>query len=296
MLLGVPMLEDLAPAKINLFLHVLGRRSDGYHLLESLVSFADIGDRLALVPAAGLALRIDGPFGEGLAGEADNLVLKAARAFAAHIGGAGLGAFHLTKNLPVASGLGGGSSDAAAALRLMARLNGLRLDDPRLMDCARFLGADVPVCLQAGPRLMRGIGHELGPVLEASTMPALLVNPGIAVETRAVFAGLGLSAGERHVFEEPPGTPDATEGPVERLKRSTVNHLEVPAKAVAPVINTVIESLAAQPGCRIARMSGSGATCFALFSTDAEVRATAQAIGAAYPCWWVAPCRITMPS
>lgn len=283
------MLSEFAPAKINLFLHVLGRRADGYHLIESLVSFADIGDRLTLEPGPGLALNVAGPFGDGLGGEADNLVLKAARAFAAHIPRAVLGHFHLVKTLPVASGIGGGSSDAAAALRLLAQANGIAQNDPRLFDCAALIGADVPVCLAAKPRLMRGIGHELGPALATRAMPALLVNPGIAVETRAVFSALGLQPGER-------ATPDmgAGEAGFQPLL-GTRNDLAAPAGRIAPEIGEVLAALWAQEGCVFARMSGSGATCFGLFEEEAAARVTAEVLGRAHSGWWVAPCRIGVP-
>lgn len=289
------MLSDLAPAKINLFLHVLGRRADGYHSLESLVSFADIGDDLALDPGPALSLVIDGPMAAGLATEDDNLVLRAGRLFAEAFPEAGTGRFHLTKNLPVASGIGGGSSDAAAALRLLASANKIEPFDPKIMNCARALGADVPVCLETRPRLMRGIGHELGPVLSFLDQPAVLINPGVALETRAVFAALGLKPGERHV---PPGTVDipiAGMGALLRLRTASRNHLEPPARKLASKISRVIDALDRQPGCRLARMSGSGATCFALFESDASAQDAADSIKAIHYRWWVRPCRIQVP-
>lgn len=282
------MITEFAPAKLNLFLHVLGRREDGYHQLESLVSFADVGDRLGLEPGAPLGLSLSGPFGAGLAGEGDNLILKAARAFAAHVSGARLGAFHLDKNLPVASGIGGGSTDAAAALRLLARANGVALDDLRLMDAARLLGADVPVCLEAAPRLMRGIGHELGPKLEARAVPALLVNPGVAVSTASIFGKLGLQPGERRM------------APATGVLAATRNDLAAPAIALEPVIAQVLASLEAAPGATFVRMSGSGATCFALFESADARDAAAGRIGLSDETipsmrWWSAPCDVQMP-
>lgn len=270
------LLSDFAPAKLNLFLHVLGRREDGYHLLESLVSFASVGDRLWLEPSAPLGLGVSGPFSAELASEGDNLILKAARAFVAHVSGARTGAFLLEKNLPIASGIGGGSTDAAAALRLLARLNGVALDDPRLMDAARTLGADVPVCLDPALRLMRGIGHELGPKLAARPVPALLVNPGVGVPTGPIFVRLGLKPGERRV--------DAGE---ER------NDLAPPAITLAPVIGQVLDTLGAQPGVALSRMSGSGATCFAVFGDDAARNAAFKALTPQG--WWLAPCTLLMP-
>lgn len=275
------MIDEFAPAKLNLFLHVLGRREDGYHLLESLVSFASVGDRLTFEPGATLGLSIEGPFGAGLVAEGDNLILRAARAFAAHISGARLGIFTLEKNLPIASGIGGGSADAAAALRLLARANGVPLEDTRLMDAARILGADVPVCLEAAPRLMRGIGHELGPQLTSRAVPALLVNPGVAVSTAAIFGRLGLLPGERRAA---PATGDLA---------ATRNDLAGPAMALEPVIARVLARLEAAPGAFFARMSGSGATCFALFDSADARDAAATAITPTH--WWIAPCDVQLP-
>lgn len=283
------MLTDLAPAKINLFLHLLGRREDGYHLLESLVGFADAGDGLSLEPGRPLSLVIEGPMAAGLAAEDDNLILRAGRLFAGAYPEAGTGRFHLVKNLPVASGIGGGSSDAATALRLLARLNGIATSDPPLLAVARALGADVPVCLEAQPRLMRGIGHELGPALAFKAEPALLVNPGVAVETRAVFSAIGLAPGERF-------TPPARgKEPGPAFARERRNDLEAPALALAPEIGGVLAALCGEAGCRVARMSGSGATCFALFDTEAAARAAAEALAARNSHWWVRPCRLQIP-
>ena len=289
------MLRDLAPAKINLFLHVLGRREDGYHLLESLVGFADVGDDLTLEAGPDLSLTMGGPMAAGLAAEDNNLVLKAARRFSEAFPGTMTGRFHLTKNLPVASGIGGGSSDAAAALRLLAQANAVDPFDPRLMECARALGADVPVCLETRPRLMRGIGHELGPVLRFVDQPAVLINPGVALETSAVFTALGLKSGERHI---PPGIvepPVSGMDALHRLGTTSRNHLEPPAKRLTSRISRVIAALEAQEGCRLARMSGSGATCFALFGSDAAAQNAAESIKAIHYRWWVRPCRIQIP-
>lgn len=283
------MLSDLAPAKINLFLHVLGRREDGYHLLESLVAFADVGDHLTLEPGRPLSLVIEGPMAAGLAAETDNLVLRAARLFAEAFPGAETGRFTLLKRLPVASGIGGGSSDAATALRLLARLNGVSLAEAPLLAIARALGADVPVCLEAQPRLMRGIGHDLGPALSFEGLPALLVNPRVAVETRAVFTALGLKPGARFTpVAEPASGEDLPD-----FARDTRNDLEAPAKALAPDIDKVLAALRASDGCRHARMSGSGATVFALFADEAAQAAAARAAGLAG--WWAEPCRIQIP-
>lgn len=288
------MLREFAPAKINLFLHVLGRREDGYHHLESLVSFADIGDSLTLEPAEKTALSVSGPFSFGLAGD-DNLVLKAVRAFVAVFGRAKTGRFRLVKNLPVASGIGGGSSDAAAALRLLAALNAVKVDDSRLLDAARTLGADVPVCLDpTAPRMMQGIGHDLGNRLHGFRYPAVLVNPGMPVETKRVFEGLALSPGERLSTAAMPDGMEA-EGRFQLLAASR-NDLEQPAIKLVSEISDVLSVLRAEEGCQFARMSGSGATCFAIFDSVLAAKSAAIAIRAHQPDWWAEPCHIKLPS
>ena len=188
---------EKAPAKINLTLRVLGRRADGYHELESLVAFAGVGDALTFAPGGALTLAVSGPTAQAAGDNADNLVLKAARALAGRIAGLTLGGFALSKRLPVAAGLGGGSADAAAALRLLARANGVALDDPRLMQAAQATGSDVPVCLDPKPRLMRGVGDVLSAPLDLPRLFAVLVNPGVAVSTRDVFAALNLASRSR---------------------------------------------------------------------------------------------------
>jgi 4-diphosphocytidyl-2-C-methyl-D-erythritol kinase len=288
------MLREFAPAKINLFLHVLGRREDGYHHLESLVSFADIGDELSLEPDDAASLDVSGPFSSGLGGET-NLVMKAVRAFCANFGRVKTGRFHLVKNLPVASGIGGGSSDAAAALRLLAGANGIPLSDRRLLDAARTLGADVPVCLDPGaPRLMQGIGHELGNRLHGFRYPAVLVNPGMPVETRPVFEALGLRPGDRFAAEKPAPITGVTCGL--HLLESTRNDLEAPAIRLVPEIAEVLAALRASPECQFARMSGSGATCFAIFGTIAGAENAVGAMRRNQPDWWAETCSIKLPS
>lgn len=288
------MLREFAPAKINLFLHVLGRREDGYHHLESLVSFADIGDELALEPGEKPALDVSGPFSFGLGGE-DNLVLKAVRAFSAQFGRVKTGRFHLVKNLPVASGIGGGSSDAAAALRLLAHANGIKPDDPRLMDAARTLGADVPVCLDpSAPRMMQGIGHELGNRLHGFRYPAVLVNPGMAVETRAVFEHLGLNPGQRFRAPKPLAPAENKRGV--NILHATRNDLVEPSSALVPEIADVLDALLAMEGCQFARMSGSGATCFAIFGSVSSAKSAATTLRSERPEWWSEPCHIKLPS
>jgi 4-diphosphocytidyl-2-C-methyl-D-erythritol kinase len=280
-------LVENAPAKVNLTLRVLGRRPDGYHELESLVVFTDVGDTLRLTPGDGLTLAVRGPNAVQAGPDADNLVLKAASALAASIVGVRLGAFELEKMLPVAAGLGGGSADAAAALRLLARANELRLDDVRLYEAACASGADVPVCLEPRPRVMRGIGEILSEPLDLPPLPAVLVNPGVAVATKDVFARWSPPAVPAPLFDWAVAGSIANRDQILRLIGLQANDLEEPAIAVAPAIAETLTALRALSGCRLARMSGSGATCFALFSTAAEAILAARALRARYPQWWV---------
>jgi len=276
-----------APAKINLTLHVLARRADGYHELESLVAFAGIGDDLHLVPGERLSLDVSGPTA-GLAGNGpDNLVLKAARHLAERVEGLKVGAFHLVKRLPVAAGIGGGSSDAAAALRLLAMLNGLPLFHPAVREAARLTGADVPVCLDPRARMMRGIGEELGPSLPMPPLFAVLVNPRVPVETPAVFKALGLQPGQALEGASHP-VPDTTS--VETLLQglqAARNDLEPPARRVQPVVADALASVARTEGCRLARMSGSGATVFGLYEDPRSAADAARFILDSRPDWWV---------
>ncbi|HEV2560047.1 MAG TPA: 4-(cytidine 5'-diphospho)-2-C-methyl-D-erythritol kinase [Microvirga sp.] len=282
-------LATRAPAKINLTLHVLGRRADGYHALESLVAFAGTGDTLSLEPGPALRLKVSGPTAALAGSEADNLVLKAARLLGERVEGLTLGTFHLVKRLPVAAGIGGGSSDAAAALRLLARLNGLPLDHPGLREAARLTGADVPVCLDPRARMMRGAGEELGPTLALPRLHAVLVNPQVPVETPAVFRQFGLAPGEAKEGSAHPAVPEAGSGAADLIEvlRAARNDLEPPARALEPVIGEALAQLAANPACRLARMSGSGATVFGLYADCDEAAAAAKALAAAQPAWWV---------
>jgi 4-diphosphocytidyl-2-C-methyl-D-erythritol kinase len=283
-------LTTRARAKVNLDLRVLGRRADGYHELESLVAFAGVGDALSLDPDAPLAMALTGPQAQGLSADDDNLVLRAARALAAARPGLRLGRFHLVKRLPVASGIGGGSADAAAALRLLARLNGIALTDPLLRETAAGVGADVSVCLESRARLMAGIGEKLGPVLRLPPLFAVLVNPGVAIETIGVFRALGLKAGVSVAEARAAGLagPQLAAGLLGYLA-TTTNDLAAPAQQMAPVIVEVLERLAELPGCRFARMSGSGATCYALFDDCVVSAAAAKTLQRKQPGWWVKP-------
>jgi 4-diphosphocytidyl-2-C-methyl-D-erythritol kinase len=284
--LSVSLVEE-APAKVNLTLRVLGRRSDGYHEIESLVTFASVGDRLSFAPGGVLTLSVSGPSAPDSGETADNLVLKAARALAERVPTVGWGAFTLDKRLPVAAGLGGGSADAAAALRLLARVYGLASDDPLLYAAGRATGADVPVCIDPRTRLMRGIGEILSAPLKLPALQGVLVNPGVAVPTRAVFAGW-----------TPPATPPIPIDPAAvtalygrevllRFLKDQANDLEAPAIAIAPVIADVLAALRGQWRCELARMSGSGSTCFAVFFSAADAITAAEKIHAAHPQWWV---------
>jgi 4-diphosphocytidyl-2-C-methyl-D-erythritol kinase len=276
-----------APAKVNLTLRVLGRRPDGYHELESLVAFADFGDRLTFASGGDLVLSVRGPSAAAAGEGGDNLVLKATRALAALRPGLVFGAFDLDKRLPVAAGLGGGSSDAAAALRLLADANGIDRDDPDLYAAARATGADVPVCLDPRPRIMRGIGEQLSPPLALPPLPAVLVNPGVALPTKAVFAGWTASPEPAARLDEPAlGKLADAHALVQRLVEQT-NDLEPPAMALQPVIAEVLTALRETSGCALARMSGSGATCFGLFGTPDEALAAEKVLSLREPKWWV---------
>ena len=273
---------EFAPAKINLHLHVVGRRDDGYHLLDSLAVFAGIGDRLSVSPSDELSLRLTGPFAAGLEAEADNLVLRAARALGELVGIRPTGALVLEKNLPVASGIGGGSADAGATLRLLSRVWGI---EPAVADRMRIglrLGADVPVCIASQPAIMTGIGEVLTPAPALPPAGLVLLNPGVAISTPAVFRTRSgaLSAPARFPLE---GWRSA-EALADSL-RATRNDLEQPARALAPVIGDCLNALAAAPGCLLARMSGSGATCFGLFASAEVARVVAASL--ARPGWWV---------
>jgi 4-diphosphocytidyl-2-C-methyl-D-erythritol kinase len=273
-------LTEPAPAKLNLFLHVLGRRADGYHLLDSLVAFADIGDVLDAAPAAALSLAIEGPFAAGLSAGPDNLVLRAAMALAAETGVAATGRLTLRKNLPVASGIGGGSADAAAALRLLCRLWGVAPQPAVLARLAARLGADVPVCLAGRASRMGGIGDLLEPAPVLPDCGIMLVNPGIAVPTADVFRA------RQGAWSAPaalPGSwPDAAAMAADL--RALRNDLEPAAVGLQPVIAQVLAAMAGLPGCLMARMSGSGATCVGLF---ADVGSAEHALGGVRQAgWW----------
>jgi len=281
-------LLEKAPAKINLTLRVLGRRSDGYHEIESLVAFADFGDVLRLRTDAAEGLEITGPFGGKSGPIGENLVLKAVLGLRERVAGLRAGNFLLEKNIPVAAGLGGGSADAAAALRLVARVNAIALDDPRLMAAARTTGADVPVCLHPRARIMRGIGEQLSAPIDLPVLSALLVNPLVPLATRDVFSKFaGGGGGDNHSDV----VPKEFNHLIELLEQHD-NDLADAACACAPVIGEILQTLRALPGARLVRMSGSGPTCFALFAAPSEATAAAQKLRAERRDWWVQPAAI----
>ncbi|RYY23176.1 MAG: 4-(cytidine 5'-diphospho)-2-C-methyl-D-erythritol kinase [Sphingomonadales bacterium] len=263
---------EQAPAKLNLALHVRARRADGYHELETLFAFVAFGDRVTVTPADADSFAMTGPFAAGLAGEGDNLVTRAAARFVERFGG-GAHAITLDKHVPVASGIGGGSADAAATLRALGRLHGVA--DEKMFDIADALGSDVPACLLGRTAIGRGRGEQLEVVPGMPDTPVLLFNPGVAVSTAEVFRRWD-------------GVDHGALGSDPLAGR---NDLEAPARAIAPVIGDVLELLAAQPGATLVRMSGSGATCFALF--DSEAACAAAAVALARPGWWVQPTKLT---
>jgi len=284
-------LTERAPAKINLTLHVLGRRADGWHTLESLVALSRGGDTLSLIEGEPLSLSVVGPGAAASGRVENNLVLRAARHFAQRYPGARIGSFYLVKRLPVSAGLGGGSSDAAAALRLLARANAISLGDVGLIDAARATGADVPVCLMGRARMMRGVGDELGPLIALPPLIGLLVNPGEPVATKEVFSLMKIARGAATGFgghsKVYPGM--AADALIASLRKSR-NDMEAAACLLAPVIGDLLAVLAAAPGCRLSRMTGSGATCFALFKDCRSAARAKRAILRAHPSWWAKTC------
>jgi 4-diphosphocytidyl-2-C-methyl-D-erythritol kinase len=271
--------SEAAPAKVNLYLRVTGRRADGYHTLDSLAVFAAAGDVVAAMPADALSLAVTGPEAGALADEPDNLVLRAARALAEHAGLRRGAALTLQKVLPVASGIGGGSADAAATLRALNALWGAGLDAGALRGIAAGLGADVPVCVESRATRMQGIGELLSAVPPLPHFGLLLVNPRVALPTPAVFKA------RRGDFSSPAALPDrfADAAALAAWLRPLGNDLQAAAIGLCPAVAEVIAAIAAQPGCLLARMSGSGATCFGIFPDETAAQIAAGALPAA---WW----------
>lgn len=271
---------EAARAKVNLHLHVTGRRADGYHLLDSLVVFAEAADAVTVAPASALSLSLCGPEAGALAAEADNLVLRAARLLAEAAGRPLPGAaLVLEKRLPVASGIGGGSADAAAALRALNRFWGLGMAADRLEALALRLGADVPVCLASRPARMAGVGEVLTPAPALPDFGMVLANPRVSLPTPRIFAA------RTGAFSAPAAFPSGWADVVAMAAalRSLRNDLEPPAVGLCPPIAEVLAALRALPGALLARMSGSGATCFAIFADAAAAERAAEALPAA---WW----------
>jgi 4-diphosphocytidyl-2-C-methyl-D-erythritol kinase len=275
------VITERAPAKINLFLHVGDKRADGFHPVQSLAVFTDISDELAMEAASDLSLSIEGPFAKDLEGESDNLVLRAARVL-----GGGTAKLTLAKNLPVASGIGGGSADAAAVLRGLRVLWDMKKDDATLRDIAAGLGSDIAACVLSQPCFMEGRGEILRPVESMPRVPMLLVNPGVPVPTKDVFAALQSRSGAEMALPRGRFTDTAD---LLRFLETTRNDLEEPARRIQPVIGDVLGAITALPGALLTRMSGSGATCFGFFADDDCCRRAAAMLTNSHPDWWIAP-------
>ena len=289
----MPALSEDGRAKVNLTLRVIGRRADGYHDIESVVAFADCADHLMLTPGPELDLRTSGPLAQACGATSDNLVIKAAHLLRGRLRDLKVGSFRLDKVLPVAAGIGGGSADAAAALRLLAQLNGLAFDDPRIVEVAQLTGADVPVCVASRACVMTGVGENLQP-LNLPKMPSVMVNPGVPVATKDVFSALGLRNGEllvgaTDVLLQDRSWPETDASVAEWIEAfvEVGNDLEAPALRIQPVIGEVLSALRDAKGAKLARMSGSGATCFAIFADDADAQTAAEKIRRDHPVWWV---------
>lgn len=281
-------LRDTAWAKVNLTLEVRGRRgADGFHEIESVVAFASLGDTVELAPGSALDLVVEGPFATALAG--DNLIVQAAKAVTTLKPGARLGRFRLVKLLPVAAGLGGGSADAAAALRLMDRANPGLLADDRIAALAEGLGSDVKVCLSSQPALICSRGEKVAPLRGFPACGVLLVNPGVSLSTSTVYATLGAAA-----LDAAPASgiePPDFGGDFDRLVRYAsprCNDLQAPAQHLAPQIGAVLAALGGLEGVRLPRMSGSGPTCYGLFASPVEAHRAAGSLATAHPAWWIA--------
>lgn len=273
-----------APAKINLTLHVVGKRDDGYHLLDSLVAFAGVGDTLDFAPADTLSLELTGPTA-GQIPEGENIVIKAARLLAGAAGVNKGAAIRLTKRLPVAAGIGGGSADAAAALKGLMRLWDVSLSPEALNTLALSIGADVPVCLAGTPMRMMGVGEVLEPAPALPPAWLLLVNPMVPLHTPPVFKARTGPFSEADPLTASPGDAAA----LAQALAARRNDLTPPAIIIEPVVGEVLAAIAATADCLLPRMSGSGATCFGLYAGEAQARAAAARVAAAHPAWWVAP-------
>lgn len=275
------MITELARAKVNLCLHVVGQRGDGLHLLDSIVVFPDIGDVLKAEQAEGLTLEIVGEFGAGLSGGEDNLIMQAARFLG--IEGAHL---RLQKNLPVASGIGGGSADAAAAIRALCEVWDMGM--PNAANLTK-LGSDVPVCLAQKPTRMSGIGEQLEPLPTLPTFWMVLVNSGVAVDTGAVFRAMAKRDYPK-ISAIPKGFHD-TQSFFDFLSEQR-NDMQAAALGITQSIEDVLSAIATTKSCALARMSGSGGTCFGLYATHKSAEAAAQELQASHPEWWVVAAKV----
>jgi 4-diphosphocytidyl-2-C-methyl-D-erythritol kinase len=280
-------LRDVARAKLNLTLEVLGRRADGFHELQSLVAFTALGDTVELTPGDGLELVVEGPFAGALSG--DNLIIRAAEAAKTANTCLSLGTFRLIKALPVAAGLGGGSADAAAALRLVAQANGGDLTENALAELGPSLGSDVSICLKSRPALITGRGEKVELVRGFPSCGVLLANPGPPLATAAVYGTLDAAP----LASSPPKKSELPDfaGSFETLVAYVLprgNDLEAPAARLLPAIRDVLAALSALPGARVARLSGSGPTCFGLFASEDEAKRAAAALAVQHPAWWIA--------
>jgi len=277
------MISIAAPAKINLYLHVTGQRSDGLHLLDSLIVCADFGDEISVKPGRSLSLEINGPFAKDLKPVTGNLVMKAATLLAGSMGLEARAALSLTKNLPVASGIGGGSVDAAATLLILRRHWNLSPTKKDLLDIAERLGADVPVCLEGHASFIGGIGEKLTPAPPLPYGWLVLANPGMPLPTNEVFMHRTGQFSKPARFRQPPKDFPA----LAVLLKERTNDLTKPAVKALPVINDTIKALANCEGALLARMSGSGATCFGLFECKENAQAAVKSLNDQQPNWWV---------
>lgn len=282
--------HEHARAKLNLFLHVGCRGADGYHALESLVVFAAFGDHLKLAPSDSFALARSGPCASELpARPEEDLTARAVAGLAAIFGQAPAFTITLEKNIPVAAGLGGGSADAAAAIRLVCREWGVDPHDPRVLALAEGLGADVPMCLHSRPAWIAGVGEQVTPVSNFAELDLLLVNPAVPLSTAQVFGAYAPAVPAAHRDRQTGGF--ATSASVLAFLETQRNDLTDPAQGLCPVISDVLDSLTELRGCRLARMSGSGPTCFAIFDNEDACKDAARELGARHPDWWVRPTR-----
>lgn len=282
-----------APAKLNLYLHVTGRRDDGYHKLDSLIAFAAPFDRVSAAPSEEFLLEFSGPFAANLkSADGQNLIEKAARRLAKLANIKPAARITLDKQLPIAAGIGGGSSDAAAALRVLTSLWRLKINSNDLQDLALSLGADVPMCLHGRTCFVGGIGELLDAAPALPECALVLANPGVPVATSNVFRARSGTYSEPARFTKVPKDV----GTLAELLAARRNDLEDPAKALVPVIDDVLHALRGLPGCRFARMSGSGATCFALFEGEGQASAAAEILRAQHADWWIAPSRLIQPA